>query len=130
MKKLLFVCLLLSGTLKSQVFVTPGAKLSTYDQAIGVNIGYKYKHVTASLGYYLGHQYKEHNLSVMYYITNNNAFNVGFIQQIGYINTKFHVWYPGLVQQLVLSDHCAIELGLVPSNYGLIILQPGFRYKF
>lgn len=126
-KKTLLLIVLLTSTKRSQsqIFITPSAQVSLYDQSIGLMAGYKYKSISAALNYQLGHQYKEQSLFIKYQLNESEIFNVGFSGKIGYVNNFLHLFFPAVEIQ-----YGWFQLGVRPVNNGLLILEPRIQIKF
>lgn len=120
--------LLISFRCKSQIVITPSAQVSIYDQSIGLMAGYKYNKITTALNYQRGHQYQEKSLYLKYDFTNTDAFNVGLSVRTGWVNNYFKVFYPALEQEFIFNKW-SIQLGLRPTEKGLLILEPRVQFK-
>ena len=115
----------MSLSCKSQVFITPSAQVSIYDQSIGLMAGYKYKNLSTAFNYQIGNKYKEQSLFLKYQFNESEIFNVGFSGKIGYVNNFLHLFYPAVEIQYGM-----FQLGVRPVNNGLLILEPRLQIKF
>lgn len=115
---------------KSQVVIIPAAQINFFEQSIGFMAGYKVQQVSFLFNYQKGHSYEEKSAVITIDFTDNPVFDVGLSFKTGMINNHFGIWYPGLEQEYHLNKHSSIQLGIRPSNYGLLIIEPRYCYKF
>lgn len=121
---LLIVLLVSTKRSESQIFITPSAQVSLYNQSVGLMAGYKYKNISAAFNYQIGNKYKEQSLLLKYQFNESEIFNVGFSGKIGYVNNFLHLFYPAVEIQYGM-----FQLGVRPVNKGLLILEPRLQIK-
>lgn len=117
--------LILVKKCSSQVFVTPSAQVSIYDQSIGAMAGYKLNNWSGAFNYQIGHQYKEQSLFLKWQINESEVFNVGVSGKVGFVNNSLYLFYPGLEIQ-----RGWFQLGVRPINGALLVLEPRIQIKF
>lgn len=108
----------------SQIFVTPSAQVSIYDQSIGLMAGYKFTNWSGAFNYQIGHQYKEQSLFLKWQINESEVFNVGLSGKVGFVNNSLYLFYPGLEIQ-----RGWFQLGIRPINGALLVLEPRIQIK-
>lgn len=125
-KKLLTIIISLTSTIcSSQIFITPCAQASLYDQSICAMAGYKHNNFSAAFNYQIGHQYKEQSLFVKYQFNESEVFNCGFSAKTGFVNGYFKLFYPALEIQYGM-----FQLGLRPTENGILFIEPRVQFKF
>lgn len=125
------ICFVLCNKAEAQVFAKPTIQASLYEQSIGIMVGYQYENrFETAINYQIGNKYNEKSLFLKYNFTNNNVFNIGISMKVGYVNDYLRIYFPALEQSYHFNQHSSIELGLRPSNYGLLFVEPRYKYTF
>lgn len=125
--KIIIIVTLISSICKAQVYVKPVTQASLNVISTGVGAGYTINNrLDVGALFQYGNNYKEYSLFVKYNITNNNAFNIGLSNKAGILNNAPIIFFPALESEWVFN-RCRLELGLRPTQQGLLFIEPRFK---
>lgn len=127
---LLVSLMLFYNNINSQIFIKPCVQASLWEQSLGVMAGYSFRDkIELAINSQFGNNYKELSLYSKYTLSTSSVFNIGISVKGGYVNDCPRLFFPALEQSWHFRK-TSLELGLRPTNRGLLFIEPRFKILF